>query len=144
MTVHYQQSGGQFNAAYLIKPIGNIDEVVRSALSILATQKVNAAAASSISGPTDKIPMVGSYIIDFGERVLYSSPNTGMQETRISVEVPKDKPRIRVGINSCIPLPANVLEKMIGIYIDGLSAKGLVPIDSNKQDVLTFLEKGFF
>ena len=100
-------------AAYLTKPQGNVDEVVRNALDMKYTE------IKTLQEITDNLG--SAYIIEGAKASIYHQPRTDIRDTSITVEVQKvGEQRVVVGIYSTAPFENQFLEALIENYLDVL------------------------
>ena len=127
MKFHLSKTDEGLKIAYLSEPKGNIDELVRYALGING--------APIILNP-NQISLDRPYVLNIGNYKVYFTPNTEIKNTHIFVRVTRDQRIIPVSIYSQLDMSTSELIYNIeSIIIESLSAKGLVPIESTREQI---------
>ncbi len=130
MTIHYQPLKEKgIRAAYLARPEGNVDQVVREALGMQHVRGTNDPLHVNVHQP---------YILDLegADSVIYTTPHLNLRDTTCTVKVPRKEGPIVVSIVSYIPFPATSLEAVVEVGVIGdLRKKGLEPIPSERTEI---------
>ena len=127
MKFHHSKTDEGLKIAYLSEPKGNIDELVRCALGINGARVILDPNQISLDRP---------YVLNIGNYKVYFTPNTDLKNTHIFVRVARDQRIIPVSIYSQLDMPTSELIYNIeSRIIESLSAKGLVPIESTREQI---------
>ncbi|MBR9704882.1 hypothetical protein GOV12_05700 [Candidatus Pacearchaeota archaeon] len=133
MTIHYQkQIDGGLRAAYIAKPDGNLDQIIREALNLK-----NVKPRDPLDVENDRL--IKPCIIKSPNEKTYYTPITILHDTSYTVRVIDDQDFCIVGISIGARAKSDELTLKVliqDLIIDReLAPKGLTPIESTRDQI---------
>ncbi|MFA6461784.1 MAG: hypothetical protein WCV90_05935 [Candidatus Woesearchaeota archaeon] len=132
MKVHYERTPqGAYRGSFFVQPQDGMDGIVRRALGLEYTENLDLQTAARRGAD---IPQ--KYIIDGPNATIYQTGLTMLVQTTYQVSIPKGEGKVRVDIDTRLPLRQDLLEDMIKIAAiqEDLQPKGLVPMDVDEAE----------
>ena len=144
MTIHYQMlDEGGICAAYLCRPEGNVDAVVRRALELEDERAIPLAEITRLVTPPPTIP----YVVDLGGSMCYGQREAELFDAVYTVQtgiIPNSTTVVGVVIRQALPPPMLQFLAETFCFKRRLIPHGLQPIESARSDIPSqFLRAGF-